>query len=147
MLQPKIIASGVAENTGKIYETLMTINRHTIIADEPETVGGKDKGPAPGDYLCMSLASCKAITMRMYAQRKNWKAELIKVKVDLVKGTNTEAGNNTFYCEIDITGDLTNEQRSRMMEIAKACPLDKMLRKPNDIVSVLANDNNDKKRQ
>ena len=85
----------------------------------------------------MSLASCKVITLRMYAQRKNWPADVIKVNVALVKGLEMESGNNTFFCEVEIKGDITHEQKSRMMEIAKACPFDKLLRKPSDILSVL----------
>ena len=136
MSLPKIIATAIAENTGEIYATELKIHQHLLIADELADLGGKDKGPAPGDYLCISLASCKVITLRMYAQRKNWKADLIKVKVNLIKGGDMETGNNTFFCEVEIKGDLTDEQKSRMMEIAKACPLDKLLRKPSDIVSV-----------
>ena len=137
MSQRKIIASATAENFGEIYRTELKINQHVLITDELPEVGGKDEGPPPGDFLCMSLASCKVITLRMYAQRKNWKADVIKVKAQLVKGADMETGNNTFFCEIEIKGDLTDEQKSRMMEIAKACPLDKLLRKPSDIVSVL----------
>jgi len=137
MSQPKIIASALAENSGETYKTELKINSHVLIADELPDIGGEDKGPSPGDYLCMSLASCKAITLRMYAQRKNWQADVIKVKANLVKGSEMESGNNTFFCEVEIKGDLTDEQKNRMMEIAKACPLDKLLRKPSDIVSVL----------
>lgn len=137
MSQTKIIASALAENTGEVYRTELKINHHLLIADEPAEVGGKDEGPAPGDYLCMSLASCKVITLRMYAERKNWKIDVIKIRVNLVKGSDMESGNNTFFCEVELNGDITDEQKSRMMEIAKACPIDKLLRKPSDIVSVL----------
>ncbi|WP_018617021.1 OsmC family protein [Segetibacter koreensis] len=133
----KIIASALAENNGDIYKTELKINQHLLIADELQEVGGKDEGPAPGDYLCMALASCKAITLRMYAQRKNLKADVIKVKANLVKGADIESGNNTFFCEVEIQGDITDEQKKRMLEIAKACPIDRLLRKPSDIVSVL----------
>lgn len=137
MRQTKIIASALAENTGEIYRTELRINEHLLVSDELPEVGGKDEGPAPGDFLCMSLASCKVITLRMYAGRKNWKVDVIKVKVNLVKGSEMESGNNTFFCEVEIKGELTDEQRNRMMEIARACPVDKLLRKPSDIVSVL----------
>lgn len=137
MSQIKIIASATAENTGEIYKTELKMSQHLLVADEPPEAGGKDEGPAPGDYLCMSLASCKVITLRMYAARKNWKADLIKIRVNLVKSTEIESGNNTFFCEVELKGDLTHEQKKRMMEIAKACPLDRLLRKPSDIVSVL----------
>ena len=136
MAQTKIIASALAENSGEIYKTELKINQHLLIADELPGLGGKDEGPAPGDYLCMALASCKVITLRMYAERKSWKADVIKVSASLVKGTDMETGNNTFFCEVDIQGDLTDEQKERMLEIAKACPIDKLLRKPSDVVSV-----------
>ena len=137
MAQTKIIASGQAENTGDIYKTELKINQHLLIADELPEVGGKDEGPAPGDYLCMSLASCKAITLRMYAQRKDWKVDVIKVKVNLVKGSEMESGNNTFFSEVDIKGDLNDEQKARMLQIAKACPIDRILTKSSDSISVL----------
>ena len=137
MAQTKIIASGQAENTGDIYKTELRINQHLLIADELPEVGGKDEWPAPGDYLCMSLASCKAITLRMYAQRKDWKVDVIKVKVNLVKGSDMESGNNTFFSEVDIKGDLNDEQKARMLQIAKACPIDRLLIKSSDSISVL----------
>lgn len=137
MEQTKIIASASAENSGELYTTILKKNQHLLIADELQELGGKDEGPAPGDYLCMALASCKVITLRMYAQRKNWSADVIKVKAWLVKGADVESGNNTFFCEVEIKGDITDEQKLRMLEIAKACPVDKLLRKPSDILSVL----------
>ena len=137
MTEQKVIASAEAENTGGIYTTRMTAKQHVVIADEPLEVGGNDEGAAPGDFLCMSLASCKVITLRMYAQRKNWKIESIKVTVNLVKGANMDSGNNTFYCTLELTGDLTNEQKTRMLEISRACPIHKLLAKPSDILSEL----------
>lgn len=137
MAQTKIIASGQAENRGDIYKTELKINQHLLIADEPPEVGGKDDGPAPGDYLCMSLASCKAITLRMYAQRKDWKVDVIKVKVNLVKGSDMESGNNTFFSEVNIKGDINDEQKARLLQIAKACPIDRLLIKSSDSISVL----------
>lgn len=138
MIQQKIIASAQATNTGELYRTEMKINDHLVIADEPVKIGGKDEGPAPGDLLCMSLASCKAITLRMYVQRKGWKVDLIKITVKLVKGSEMETGNNTFYSELQLSGDLSEEQKMRLFEISKACPLHKLLIKPNDIISLLA---------
>lgn len=137
MAQKKIIASAVAENSGGIYKTELTISQHLLIADELNEVGGKDEGPAPGDYMCMALGSCKAITLRMYAERKKWKLNNIKIKTSLVKGSEMESGTNTFYCEIEVTGELSDEQRQRLLEIAKACPIDRLLRKPSEIVSLL----------
>lgn len=133
----KVIASAEAENTGGIYKTELRVDDHVLISDEPVGVGGKDEGPAPGSLLCMSLASCKVITLRMYAQRKNWQVSSIRIKVDLIKSTDSPTGNNTFYCYVYLTGDLTAEQKTRLMEIAKACPIHKLLMKPSDVISVL----------
>ncbi len=137
MTKAKIIASALAENTGEIYKTELKINQHLLIADELSEAGGKDEGPAPGDYLCMSLASCKAITLRMYVQRKNWKVDIIKVKVNLVKGSDVESGNNTFLCEVEVKGDISDDQKNRMLQIAKACPIDRLLTKPSDSITIL----------
>jgi putative redox protein len=137
VIQQKIIASAWAENTGEGYRTELLINQHILIADEPKSIGGNDEGPAPGDFLCMSLASCKVITLRMYVQRKGWKVDTISVKVSLVKAAEMETGNNTFFCELRVTGDLDDEQRMRLLDISKACPIHKLLNKPSDIVSSL----------
>jgi putative redox protein len=133
----KVIATAEAENNGEIYQTKVCVNHHTLIVDEPPEVGGKDTGPAPGDYLCMALASCTAITLRMYVDRKKWQVEKIKVKVTLVKGTETPSGNNTFYCSLSFVGVLDSEQQKRLQQIASACPIHRLLHKPSDIFTVL----------
>jgi putative redox protein len=85
--------------------------------------------------LCAALASCKTITLRMYAQRKKWQVDEIKVTVNLVLGKESASGNNTFFCKISFKGELDNEQQKRLLVIANSCPLHKMLSKPNDIVT------------
>ena len=110
------------------------------MADESEVVGGKNLGPAPGDYLCMALASCKAMTLRMYAQRKKWNVDIINVKVNLKKGDQLLSGINTFYSDITVTGNFDEEQQQRMLHIAKACPISRLLRKQNEVITILRND-------
>ena len=134
--------TGVAEakNKGELFATFMETNGHILVADEPREFGGKNLGPSPGDYLCISLASCKAITLRMYIQRKQWKADAIHVKVKLVKGSRFASGMNTFYCEIIVTGDINADQRKRLEDIAKACPVSRMLGKQNEVITVVTND-------
>lgn len=132
-----IIAAAQATNKGNAYTTSLRSGNHSLIADEPPQSNGNDKGPAPGDLLCMSLASCTAITLRMYVQRKAWNVEEITVKVTLVKGTDTPSGNNTFYCEVNWKGELAAEQEKRMMEIAKACPIHRLLTKPSDVITIV----------
>ena len=133
--------SGISEayNTGELYSTYMKSNNHSLVADEPEELGGKNLGPSPGDYLCMSLASCKAITLRMYVQRKQWKVDAIHVKASLVKGNQLASGVNTFYCEIAVTGDISSDQQKRLEEIAKVCPVSRLLGKQNEVVISMVN--------
>ena len=137
MEQAKVIASVEAQNSGDTYTTQVTMGKHRLVADEPIAVGGQELGPTPGDYLCMSLASCKAITLRMYAQRKNWEVGEIRVKASLVKGEGEASGLNTFYCSVHFTGSLSEEQLKRLLEIAKKCPIDRLLIKPSEVVTIL----------
>lgn len=134
---PKIIATAEVINNSKSYTSNIQVNQHSLIVDEPLEKGGEDLGPAPGDYLCAALASCKAITMRMYVQRKQWSVDEIKVSVNLVLGAQMPSGNNTFYCKINFKGELDDEQQTRLLLIANSCPLHKLLSKPSDIVTVI----------
>lgn len=133
----KAIASVEVYNTGDTYTTQVNIGKHALIVDEPIEVGGHDQGPAPGDFLCVALASCKAITLRMYALRKNWAVGEIRVKVNLVKDNEEATGLNTFYCSVHFTGSLSEEQLKRLLEISKKCPIDRMLQKPSEVVTVI----------
>lgn len=132
---PKIIAAAEVTNDHDKYLSHIRINKHELLVDEPLTSGGEDLGPAPGDYLCAALASCKAITLRMYVQRKKWQVNDIKVTANLVLGKESASRNNTFFCKISFDGELDNEQQKRLLVIANSCPLHKMLSKPNDIVT------------
>src|SRR3954468_17331331 len=106
---------------------------HTLYADEPTDQGGEDTGPAPGDLLRMSLASCTAITLRMYANRKHWDVQKIEVKV---KSEQVE-GKTIFTRAIEINGNIDKKQRERMLEIANSCPIHKALTNPIEVNTVL----------
>ena len=136
----KFIGTAEAENNGAQFTTKMQTNGFDFVADEPKVLGGKNLGPAPGDYLCMALASCKAMTLRMYVQRKQWKVDTIKVKVNLKKGGQLPSGINTFYSDITVTGDFDEDQQQRMLHIAKACPVSRLLRKQNEVITNLKTD-------
>ena len=137
MTNDKQIAQAVATNNGEIYATALEAGTFTMMADEPIASGGKERGPTPGEYLCMALASCKVITLRMYAGRKNWKVDHIEVKVDHVKGEDDPL-ENIFLCELIVTGTLNDEQRQRMLEISKKCPVDRLLGKASSVVTKLS---------
>jgi putative redox protein len=115
------------------YKTVVTTDTHVITADEPIDNGGKDRGPHPGDFLRMSLATCTAITLRMYADRKGYDVKQIEVKV------NTQDVNDktVFHTQIEITGNLDEPVRARMLQIAKLCPVHKMLTRPIEIETQL----------
>lgn len=115
------------------YKTELKARTHILIGDEPPEVGGTDLGPRPGDFLRMSLASCTAITLRMYANRKNMNVQQIEVTV-----SNSPTTDKTVYqTDIQITGDITEEDRARLMQIAKKCPVHKVLTNPIEIEHTL----------
>lgn len=111
------------------YETTLSFGKHTLIADEPETLNGTDKGPTPDTLLMMSLASCTAITLRMYANRKNYSLEQIKVHITLEK----TADKTVFTRNLEFIGNLAFEEEQRLVQIAKACPVHKILTQPIEI--------------
>jgi len=123
----------VAVNIGGVYKTQLDANGHTIIADEPIEVGGKDLGVTPGDLLRASLAACTTITLRMYCNRKNWDVDRIHVEVI----SDSANGKTTFKRIIEIEGDVDDEQKKRLMQIANACPVHKALTNPIEIESTL----------
>ncbi len=129
-MEEKIMVATIGKET---YRTELKARNHKIIADEPEDVGGSNLGPQPGDFLRMSLASCTAITLRMYANRKNFDVEQIQVEVS----TTDEEGRTLFNTSVKIIGHLTEDQRTRMLQIAKLCPVHKVLTSPIEVVTSL----------
>lgn len=123
------ILSATAVIGKETYRTELHARTHAVIGDEPMEVGGTDLGPRPGDFVRMALASCTAITLRMYANRKQFDVERIYVKVS--NGPFT--GKTIYTTEIEVTGALTTEQRERMLQIAKLCPVHKILTNPIEI--------------
>ena len=124
----------IATISDEIYKTELKVRNHTLIADEPADVGGKDLGPRPGDFYRMSLASCTAITLRMYANRKNFDVKEIQVMVTTEEGE----GKTTLHTSIKINGNLDEAQHTRMLQIAKLCPVHKMLTNPIEIETSLS---------
>ncbi len=116
------------------FRTEITVGGKIVIADEPEELDGTNQGPAPGEFLLISLASCTAITLRMYADRKNWPIEKIIVEVNFEKVDN----KTIFKRELQLVGDLTDEQKARLLQIANACPVHKTLTNPIEIQTSLS---------
>jgi putative redox protein len=101
------------------------IRDHTVTADEPKDHGGGDTGPSPQELLAASLASCTAITMEMYAQRKGWDVGEVAVHVDYEPA---QRGSPTrFRMVVDFPKELPEAQRERLMQIGAKCPVHRVL--------------------
>jgi putative redox protein len=109
---------------------------HTILADEPTDLGGTDAGFTPTELLASSLAACTSITLRMYANRKGWDLQQVNVNINLQAG-NASNPTSTFNREITLTGNLDEQQRERLLEVANACPVHKILTNTMHINTVL----------
>ena len=117
------------------YKTTLNAGDHKVIADEPESAGGKDKGPDPYDLLLMSLGTCTVMTVRMYASRKKWPVEDIFMELRHFKDHAKDCSDceeksskiDRIEKEITIKGDLSDEQLDRLLEISKKCPVHRTL--------------------
>jgi putative redox protein len=99
----------------------LTAGHHTLIADEPADHGGTDTGPSPTQLLALSLASCTAITIELYAARKDWDVGDLEVEVDYELGQGELA--TRYDLVIRVPEELTDEQVDRLREIAGKCPV------------------------
>lgn len=117
------------------FTTLMQTRRHSLIADEPESFGGDDLGPAPYDFLSAALASCSVLTVKLYAERKGWDLQEVyayttysqKHSDDLMLDVEKPGNIDHMSKKIKLVGNLTEEQRSRLTAIAAKCPVHKTL--------------------
>jgi len=102
----------------KPYRTSIQTSSHYLSADEPLERGGNNTAPEPGEFLLASLGTCTAITLRMYAERKNWDLQDCRVSLKM-ESTYVEGVYETHITyEIVFIGNLDEEQKQRLMEIA-----------------------------
>lgn len=135
----------IVNGNGRNFLQEMRLGRHTLKADEPRSVGGTDEGPSPYELLMAALGSCTSMTIGMYARRKGWPVEDITVRLrhgkihatDCESCDTKEGRVDRIEREISVTGDLSDEQRSRLLEIAERCPVHKTLSSEIDIQSRL----------
>ena len=96
---------------------------HQIVADIPSKFGGTDLGPRPHELLEAALTACTIITVQMYATRKEWPLVSTNVKVSIDK----EGPESHITRELSFFGDLSSEQKDRLLDIANKCPIHKLL--------------------
>jgi putative redox protein len=125
----------VRETGASKFQQDISVGRHRMIADEPVSAGGEDSGPGPYDFLLAGLGACTSMTMRLYAERKS---------IPLVRTTVTLKHSRVYAkdceeCEtrdgmisriervIRMEGDLDDEQRRKLLEIADKCPVHRTL--------------------
>jgi len=105
----------------------------TFIVDQPIGIGGLGSGPNPYDLLSAALGTCSVMTMRLYASRKKWPLERIRVKVmHLRSGLDA---TDTFSQEIQFQGSLSDEQQQKLLEIVSQCPVHKTIERGSDVVT------------
>ena len=99
---------------------------HQWLADEPLEAGGGNKGPSPNKLMLSSLGACTAMTVRMFAARKGWPLTGVEVQLEF-NPEGTPADGNDIRRTITLQGNLTGEQRERLLDVANKCPLHKIL--------------------
>lgn len=116
------------------YAVRIDAGGHGIIADEPKSNGGGNVGPDPYDLLLSSLAACTAITLRMYADRKEWTVRAIAVDLHFIRENKEERIERT----ITLDGELSEQQRARIAEIAEKTPVTLTLKRGLPIATTLS---------
>ena len=114
-----------ARRDGESFRHTVRVRDHQLTVDEPLTKGGQDTGPDPQELLAVSLASCTAITMEMYAVRKGWDIGRVEVEVEY---TPADRGCPTkFELVMRLPEDVPEEQVERLRAIAAKCPVHRAL--------------------
>ncbi len=133
----------IVEGEG-MYAQVVQAGRHELIADEPRKQGGQDEGPNPYDFLLMALGSCTSMTIRSYARKKDIPLDSLEITL---KHTHVHQ-DDCEHCDeedkhldriekfITLRGDLSPEQRTRLIDISKKCPVHRTLEGQKQIVTI-----------
>jgi putative redox protein len=122
----------VGTGSGRLGQTIM-IGEHRLTADEPRDAGGDDTGPGPHELLLAALGACTSMTVKIYADRKAWPLRGVEVHLN----GRSEATGFVIQRTLRVEGDLSPEQKTRLVEIAEKCPVAKTLRGTIQIDTVL----------
>lgn len=138
------MSRNVYVNSGELKFTQnVTVGPHALQADEPIENGGNDAGLDPHEFLLAAVGACASTTVQMYAERKHWPVEGVRVHLSYAKvpGEDGAKAASTIVdgieMEISFDGDLSNDQRRRLFEIAARCPVHRMLSSPVKIQTKL----------
>lgn len=131
----------VIRGDAKGFTQEIVVGLHRLVADEPKDVGGDDEGPAPYDLLLAALGSCTSMTATLYARRKGWPLQGVTARLrhsrihatDCVECETKEGKIERIELDIEFAGPLSNEQRSKLLEIAKKCPVHRTLTSETNI--------------
>jgi putative redox protein len=129
----RFLASAHSTSAEK-YEQHIRAGRHALVADEPEALGGHDRGPAPFALVLAGLSACTAITLKMYAERKSWDLGEVKVDLRIFELPDTHRVERT----IALSAPLTDEQRAKLAEIAEKTPVTKFVKRAATVVTTFA---------
>ena len=127
------------------YTTQIKAGKHHLLADEPEDVGGDDRGPTPYDLMSSALGACTSMTLQMYAKRKKWDLKEVIVHLnhdkdyaeDCVNSEKSGAKIDQFERRIELKGDLDDGQKQKLLEIADKCPVHKTLHSDVKVITSL----------
>jgi putative redox protein len=126
------------------FRTELEMGGFALIADEPATAGGSGAGPTPYEFLLAALASCTAMTVRMYASRKQWPLEGVTIRLrntpahikDCLDCETEPVGPRRLDRVVHLEGPLTDEQHARLLQIADRCPVKQTLERGIQIRTV-----------
>jgi uncharacterized OsmC-like protein len=129
--KPAVVVHGSARS----FKQEIVVGKHNLVADEPISVGGSDEGPGPYDYLLAALGTCTAMTVGLYARRRQFPLTNITVSLwhsriyaeDCEECETKEGKLDRIELQLEFTGSLTTEQRAKLMEIAGKCPVHRTL--------------------
>lgn len=132
-MSAQITTAEVVENGKSPYAVTIRVSGFELVGDEPVSFGGGNTGPAPYDFLTTALAECTAMTIRWYALQKKWPLQRVDVAVTHHKD---ESKKDFFDKKIHIVGsELTDEQRSKLYDVAAKCPVQRTIENGATITS------------